>query len=34
MHRKAIEATYDGKCNIYEKQPYKDPGTKVTIQKI
>lgn len=33
MHRKAIEATYDGKCNIYEKQPYKDPDTKVTIQK-
>ncbi len=34
MHRAAIESTYDGTCNIYEKQPYKDPETKVTSQKL
>lgn len=32
-HRALIEATYDGTCNIYEKQPYKDPDTMVTSQK-
>lgn len=34
MHRTAIESTYDGTCNIYEKQPRKDPDTKVTSQKM
>jgi len=34
IHRKVIESTYDGTCNIYEKQPYKDPDTKVTSQKM
>lgn len=32
MHRKAIEATYDGVCRIYGMQPIKDPETKVTRQ--
>ena len=30
MHRKAIEATYDGTCRIYGMQSVKDPVTKVT----
>lgn len=34
IHRTAIESTYDGLCNIYEKQPYKDTDTKVTSQKL
>lgn len=34
MNREAIESTYDGICNIYEKQSYKDPDTKVTSQKM
>ncbi len=34
IHRKVIESTYDGTCNIYEKQSYKDPDTKVTGQKM
>lgn len=34
IHRAAIESTYDGICNIYEKQPRKDPDTKVTSQKL
>lgn len=33
MHRKAIEATYDGTCNIYEKHSVKDPDTKITKQE-
>lgn len=32
-HRALIEAAYDGTCNIYEKQPYKDPDTMVTSHK-
>ncbi|MDR2024383.1 MAG: hypothetical protein LBQ71_14320 [Hungatella sp.] len=34
IHRTAIESTYDGTCNIYEKQSYKDPDTKVTSQRL
>ena len=33
MHRKAIEATYDGTCSIYGMQSVKDPVTKVTRQE-
>ena len=33
MHRKAIEATYDGTCRIYRMRPVKDPDTKVTRQE-
>lgn len=33
MHRKAIEATYDGTCRIYGMQSVKDPVTKVTRQE-
>ena len=33
MHRKAIEATYDGTCRIYGMRPVKDPMTKVTRQE-
>lgn len=33
MHRKAIEATYDGTCRIYGMQSVKDPLTKVTRQE-
>ena len=33
MHRKAIEATYDGTCRIYGMQSLKDPVTKVTRQE-
>ena len=32
-HRAVIEAAYDGTCNIYERQPYKDPDTMVTSHK-
>lgn len=32
MHRKAVEATYDGTCRIYGMQSVKDPVTKVTMQ--
>ena len=32
MHRKAVEATYDGTCRIYGMQSVKDPVTKVTRQ--
>lgn len=30
MHRAAIEATYDGSCNIYNREPKRDPETGVT----
>ena len=30
MHRKAVEATYDGVCRIYRMKPVKNPVTKVT----
>lgn len=30
MHRKALEQTYDGLCNIYEYQKQKDEKTKLT----
>lgn len=33
LHRRAIEATYDGTCRIYGMRPVKDPGTKVTRQE-
>lgn len=33
MHRKAVEATYDGTCRIYGMQTVKDPVTKVTRQE-
>ena len=33
MHRKAVEATYDGTCRIYGMKPVKDPVTKVTRQE-
>lgn len=33
MHRKALEATYDGVCAVYEKESAKDSYTKVTSQK-
>lgn len=33
MHRKAIEATYDGTCRIYGMKPIRDPMTKVTRQE-
>ena len=33
MHRKAIEATYDGTCRIYGMKPIRDPVTKVTRQE-
>lgn len=33
MHRKAIEATYDGTCRIYGMNPIRDPMTKVTRQE-
>ncbi|MCD7997417.1 MAG: hypothetical protein LUH21_09305 [Clostridiales bacterium] len=33
MHRKAVEATYDGTCRIYGMQSVKDPVTKVTSQE-
>ena len=33
MHRKAIEATYDGTCRIYGMSPIRDPVTKVTSQE-
>ena len=33
MHRKAIEATYDGTCRIYGMQSVKDPVTTVTRQE-
>ena len=33
MHRKAIEATYDGTCRIYGMQSVKDPVTKGTRQE-
>ena len=33
MHRKAIEATYDGTCRIYGLKSVKDPITKVTRQE-
>lgn len=33
MHRKAVEATYDGACRIYGMKPVKDPVTKVTRQE-
>lgn len=33
MHRRAIEATYDGTCRIYGMRSVKDPVTKVTRQK-
>lgn len=30
MHRAAIEATYDGSCSIYIREPKRDPETGVT----
>lgn len=33
MHRKSVEATYDGTCRIYVMQSVKDPVTKVTRQE-
>lgn len=33
MHRKVLEATYDGTCRIYGMQSVKDPVTKVTRQE-
>ena len=30
MHRAAIEATYNGSCNIYNREPKRDPETGVT----
>ena len=33
MHRKAVEATYDGTCRIYGMKPVKDPVTMVTRQE-
>ena len=33
MHRKAVEATYDGTCRIYGMKAVKDPVTKVTRQE-
>lgn len=33
MHRKAVEATYDGTCRIYGMRPVKDSVTKVTRQE-
>ncbi len=30
MHRKAIESTYTGKCQIYEQRNVIDPVTKIT----
>lgn len=33
MHRKVIEAAYDGVCTVYERKPFKDPDTKVTSSR-
>lgn len=33
MHRKAVEATYDGASRIYRMKPVKNPVTKVTRQE-
>lgn len=33
LHRRAMEATYDGSCRIYGMRHVKDPGTKVTRQE-
>lgn len=33
MHRKAVEAIYDGTCRVFGMIPIKDPETKVTRQK-
>lgn len=33
MHRKAIEETYDGTCNVYAKEPVRDPETGVTSMR-
>lgn len=30
MHREVIEATYDGTCSIYMKEPVRNPDTGVT----
>lgn len=30
MHRAAIEATYDGFCSVYIREPKRDPETGVT----
>lgn len=32
MHRSAVEARYDGTCQIFGMQPVKNPDTKVTRQ--
>ncbi len=35
MHRKAIEATYDGVCAVYEQRPCEDPGTyDIVFQEV
>lgn len=31
--KKAIEGLYNGRCNIYEYRPFKDPITKRTVNK-
>lgn len=33
MHRRTVEAAYDGICRIYGMQSVKDPVTKVTKQQ-
>ena len=33
MHRKAVEAIYEGTCRVYGMIPIKDPETKVTRQE-
>ena len=33
LHRRAIEATYDGTCRIYGMKAVKDPETMVTRQE-
>lgn len=33
LHRRALEATYDGTCRIYGRKAVKDPETMVTRQE-
>lgn len=33
IHRAAIEATYDGICDVYAKKPVRDPETGATSMK-
>ena len=33
MHRKAVEAIYEGTCRVFGMTPIKDPETKVTRQE-